>query len=791
MATRPTLSDESGGAGVDTSADTLVQRAAARAPAGVRGRAAALRLREERLRLALEAANVAMWDWDVETGKLEWSGRLAGIYEQNPGSSRGCFDAFLQTILPEDRERVLATFQETLRDGGKYRVEYRQLGENGELKWIEARGKAICDDAGRPARMVGIFTDVTAHKSAEEDLREVHEELEARVGERTFELAQLNEVLSEKVRLLEIAHDGIIVRSVNSSILFWNQGAELMYGWRAEEAAGKTVHALLKTRFPVPYEAIEAQLFASGWWEGQLVHTRRDGVQIIVSSRHVLRRNDEGRPVSVLEINRDITAQQRAEVAHEESESRLRAILEATDDAVFEFTEEGVYVNLWTSNDELLVLPRKDLIGRRVDQVLGREAGRPFHEAFSRVLASGRPESIEYSLPFANAKRWFLGRISPIKAPDFPGRRLCLCVREITERKRAEDALRESAERFRLVVEGVRDYAIFTLDPAGHVLSWNQGAARIKGYRADEIIGKRFSVFYSPEDLLAGRPDALLRIATAEGRVEDEGWRVRKDGSRFWADVVITALRDERGNLRGFSKVTRDVTERRRAEEALRQLSGRLLRLQDEERRRMARELHDSTAQTLAALSLNLALLKQRGGEPEDPRAAKALAESMELADQASREIRTFSYLLHPPMLDEAGLPHALRWYADGFARRTGIAVDIDISPDLDRLPADAETALFRITQECLTNIHRHSGSTTARIQLGLGSGNVMLRISDEGKGLREDTIRDRETDPAALGVGIRGMRERVRQLGGRLEIKRGQPGTIVEVTLPLAGEQA
>jgi len=375
---------------------------------------------------------------------------------------------------------------------------------------------------------------------------------EAAYRDRTFDLLRLNEVLAEKVKLLEIAHDAIVVRSVDSSILLWNRGAELLYGWQAQEALGKISHALLHTKFPVSCEEVDRSLSEEGWWEGELVHTRRDGAEITVASRQVLKRNDEGRPVGILEINRDITAQ-----------------------------------------------------------------------------------------------------------------------------KRAEHKLRESAQRFRLLVEGVKDYAIFSLDLRGNITSWNQGAARIKGYSAREIVGQHFSVFYCQEDVLAGKPEELLRIAAAEGRVEDEGWRVRKDGTRFWADVVITALRDEAGALRGFSKVTRDTTERRTYEEALRELSGRLLRLQDEERRRMARELHDSTAQTLAALSLNLALVKQRTGGLDDPRTAKALAESLELADQASREIRTLSYLLHPPMLDEAGLSHALRWYADGFANRTGIKTDI------------------------------------------------------------------------------------------------------------------
>ena len=217
------------------------------------------------------------------------------------------------------------------------------------------------------------------------------------------------------------------------------------------------------------------------------------------------------------------------------------------------------------------------------------------------------------------------------------------------ELAKLNENLRQSEERFRLLVENVKDYAIFMLSPRGDILSWNVGAERIKGYRPDEIIGKHFSKFYTAEDVQNGKPERGLKIAAAEGRYEDEGWRVRKDGSRFWANVVITALFDAGGNLKGFSKVTRDITERKRAEEAVRHLSGCLLRAQDEERRRLGRELHDSTAQTLAAVAINLALLNEYADLSANPKASTVLAEATDLAEQASCEIRTISYLLHPP----------------------------------------------------------------------------------------------------------------------------------------------
>src|SRR5438477_1310195 len=237
-----------------------------------------------------------------------------------------------------------------------------------------------------------------------------------------------------------------------------------------------------------------------------------------------------------------------------------------------------------------------------------------------------------------------------------------------------EKALRDSERRFRLLVEAVQDYAIFTLDADGNVASWNVGAEHLKGYKSSEILGQHFSKFYPPEDIAAGKPQRELAIATAEGRVEDEGWRVRKDGSRFWANVIITATKDEHGDVIGFSKVTRDFTERMRAQQALqestaklqesekslRQLSFHLLRTQDEERQRIGRELHDSLGQYLSVLKMKLDTLNSASSTIQPPvmplELAAEMLECAEIAEQAVKEVRTISYLLYPPMLEEMGL---------------------------------------------------------------------------------------------------------------------------------------
>jgi signal transduction histidine kinase len=229
-----------------------------------------------------------------------------------------------------------------------------------------------------------------------------------------------------------------------------------------------------------------------------------------------------------------------------------------------------------------------------------------------------------------------------------------------------------------------------------------------------------------------------------------------------------------------------NLRDREQANKALRELSRRLFQMQDEEHRRIARELHDSIAQELAAVSMNLGQLQKRIEGP-DLITDNLLSDSMALVEHCNREIRTISHLLHPPLLDELGLRRALQDYIEGFAGRSAIATTLDVAEDLDRLPAEIETALFRVVQESLGNIHRHSGSTTAAVRIRRDAGTVRLEISDEGGGVPPGLrLRNKEMS-VPVGVGIAGMRERLRQVGGQLEIESSDFGTTVRaiVTLP------
>jgi signal transduction histidine kinase len=246
-----------------------------------------------------------------------------------------------------------------------------------------------------------------------------------------------------------------------------------------------------------------------------------------------------------------------------------------------------------------------------------------------------------------------------------------------------------------------------------------------------------------------------------------------------WAEEQLRRAHDELDR-----KVQERTADLNMANDSLRELSGRLQQMRDEERRQIARELHDSVGQLLAALSMNIAIVQQQS-DKLDSAGARAISENAAMVEQIGREIRTISHLLHPPLLDAAGLASALRWYVDGFSERSKIKVDLDIPKEFGRLSDEMEIAIFRMVQECLTNIHRHAGASSAVIRVHEEGHRVLIDIQDRGKGIPLEKQLELSSS-GRTGVGFRGMRERLRQLGGILEIRSNSVGTVVTATLPL-----
>jgi PAS domain S-box-containing protein len=348
---------------------------------------------------------------------------------------------------------------------------------------------------------------------------------------------------------------------------------------------------------------------------------------------------------------------------------------------------------------------------------------------------------------------------------------------EYRRRRLAEKTNRDLAA----IVESSED-AIICISLDGRVLSWNSGAESVYGYSAAEMVGGDLSVIVPPE--LMEEFSARLDTRRRGERVENfETVRVKKDGTRIDVSVSVSAIKDAKGRSFASASITRDISERKRVELELQRLTSHLLNLQDTERRRIARELHDVTAQNMFVINMNLSRLQRGRVDPSE--AQVVLAESRELCDQALQEIRTLSYLLHPPMLDQAGLAGALRWYVSGFIKRSGIDIKILTGPEIGRLPSDVETALFRIVQESLTNIRRHSGSSSAEIKLEKEESQVVLQIRDHGRGMPKPVPAE-ASSAELLGVGIAGMRQRIHQFGGVLEIESSDQGMLVTAKVPI-----
>jgi PAS domain S-box-containing protein len=351
-------------------------------------------------------------------------------------------------------------------------------------------------------------------------------------------------------------------------------------------------------------------------------------------------------------------------------------------------------------------------------------------------------------------------------------------------REELEEALRESEARFRAVFQNAA-IGIALVDMHGHLVESNPALQKLLGYNKTELAQMVFTEFTHPDDAKASR-DLFAELCEGKrDRYQLEERYCRKGGQIMWGQLTESLVRNQHGEPQYAIGMVEDITERKRAAEALRQLSGRLLRSQDEERRRIARELHDTTAQSLAGLAMNLSVVKDSAPNLS-PRARTCLSESLELAEECSREIRTLAYLLHPPLLEEVGLGSALQWFVDGYTQRTGIEVDREIPPQLGRLPGDVELALYRVVQEGLTNIHLHSGSKRAQVCLKCRPDQVLLTVADEGRGLPPGLLERGGRRGAKLGVGISGMRERIRQLGGQFEIISGSKGTTLRAMVPL-----
>jgi PAS domain S-box-containing protein len=616
-------------------------------------------------------------------------------------------------------------------------------------------------------------------------------------------------------KLFERIQDAVIVADAKTQrIVLWNPAAARMFGYSASEAAGLRVEALVPDQLKEEHRAGIARYAKTGHGPYidsdvplELPAVRKDGEHIWVelSLSPIEPEGGEGR--FALAIIRDITERRRSE---EELSSYAAEVADLYNNApcgYHSLDKEGTFVAINDTELAWLGYSREEVVGSmKFSDIITEQSLRTFRESYPRFMERGWIRDLEFELVRKDGTTmWVLLSASAIKdgEGDFVASRSTFV--DITERKRAEEA----HSRLAAIVESSDD-AILGTTLEGIITSWNRGAERIYGYAAEEVVGRPITMLAPPER--AEEVPAILRRVRRGERVDHyDTVRIRKDGARIYVSITVSPIRDSRGKVAGVSTVARDITERKRAEEEIRHLNenlesrvaertaqldesknelndllGKLLVAQEEERRRVAYEVHDGLTQLAIATYHRLQVFAD-DYPPGTTVGEGELDRVLWLAQQTVGEARRVIEGLRPAALDDFGLGVAVRQQLEELERE-GWQTSYEEDLGEERLPSEVETALYRVAQEALTNAKKHAGAARARVALRRSAqGSVRLEVADEGRGFDPSAPSQNEAGPGEQ-VGLSSMRERVALLGGVLELE-SEPGAgttvIAEVPLP------
>jgi PAS domain S-box-containing protein len=516
-----------------------------------------------------------------------------------------------------------------------------------------------------------------------------------------------------------------------------------------------------------------------------MVVQTRSGEKRIWEYYNSLRTEGVATPI-VRGMARDITEQRRAEKAVSDLRRELELTMNSMAEGVHRVDSNGNIVFENPAAAQMLGWNIADLLGKRAHLTMHhtRPDGTPYPPEECPIYATLR-DGVSRHL-FDEVFWRQDGTSFPVEYMTAPMRNdrneivaAVVTFRDITERKQAEEALRKSEERYRELFENSRD-AIYVHDLSGRYVSVNHAAEELSGFSRDEIIGRHYSNFIAPQHLKDARENFCVKLdVPVETTYEAEV--VCKNGTRKPVEVSSRMIHKEGAPI-GVQGTVRDITERKRSRDALQNYSRRLLAAHEAERQNIARELHDEIGQVLTAVRLNLQSVK---GARRDNESLPRIDESIEIVDEALTKIRELSLELRPSLLDDLGLAAALRWYAERYTARSGIAATVTIDAEIGRIPHDVETACFRIAQEALTNTARHAGATKASVLIERQNGLLCLSISDNGIGFDSDRYLHGSSSASALG--LRGIQERTLAIRGRVEINSApDKGTQIIVRVPL-----
>ncbi|HEV2531430.1 PAS domain S-box protein [Phenylobacterium sp.] len=619
--------------------------------------------------------------------------------------------------------------------------------------------------------------------------------------------------------LVESATDyAIYMLDLDGRVMTWNPGAERLKGYLRSEIEGEPFErffALEDRRAGTPARLLETAR-TQGRVESQGWRIRKDGSRFwAMATLHAVR-DDTGAMIGFAKITRDMSAQREAELALSESERRFRLLVEGVVDyAIYMLDVNGAITN-WNRGAERIEGFRADeVVGRHFSMFYAqedRQAGLP-SQALSTSLAEGRYETEGWRLRRDGTRFWASVVIDPIHDDHGVHIGFASITRDISERKAAEEALMESERQFRLLVSGVVDYALYMLDPNGVVTSWNAGAEHIKGYRADEVIGQHFSRFYTDADRAAGGPMRALQTAAETGRYEAEGWRVRKDGTLLWASVVLDAIRDETGQLIGYAKITRDITDKRNAQLELQRAHDQLAQAQKMEAlgQLTGGVAHDFNNLLMVVSGQAQLLRRKLADDPRALRSLDAIETSARRGEDLTRHLLSFARRQRLQPVSVA-LEERLRGLRELLAASLPATVQLVIDLPRKLWPVEAdiselELALLNLTVNARDAMPAGGSLTLTAENVTLRPGDpsdlvgdfVALTVTDTGVGIPADIL-PKVFDPffttkdvsKGTGLGLSQVYGFAQQSGGRIAVasELGQ-GTAFTLHLPRANATA